>query len=45
MADLEDRHADAWQREEISLRLLENVDRKHRRAGGKIEDSSCRSHE
>ena len=43
MADLEDRHADAGQRQEVALRLLEHFDRQHRRAGRKIEDAMSSS--
>ena len=39
MADLQDRHADARERQQIALRLLEHLDRQHRRTGGEIEDA------
>ena len=39
MADLEDRHADAGQRHEIALDLLEHRHRQHRGAGGEVEDA------
>ena len=46
VADLEDRHADAGQRHEIALRLLENGHGQDRGAGGKVVDAlDSRSHE
>src|SRR6187402_1772825 len=43
VADLEDRHADAGHRQKILAGLFEDLDRKHGRPGGKIENSiRCR---
>ena len=39
VADLHDRHADARQRHEIALRLLEDGQRQHRRAGREVVDA------
>ena len=44
MADLEDRHADAGQRHQVALRLLEHLERQHGRPSGKIENSVRSSH-
>src|SRR4029079_7765353 len=38
VTDLHDGHADAWQRDEIALGLLEHLQRQDRRPGGEIED-------
>ncbi len=43
VADLEDRHADAGHRQEVLACLFEDLDRKHGRPGGKIENAiRCR---
>jgi hypothetical protein len=39
MADLEDRHADTGEGEEIALRLLEDLERKNSRTGGEVMDA------
>ena len=40
MADLEHRHADAGQRQQVLLDLLEHGDRQHGRTGGKVVNAS-----
>ena len=39
MADLEDRHADAGQRDEIALNLFEDRHRQDGRTGGEVVDA------
>jgi hypothetical protein len=44
VADLKNRHADAGQRQQVALRLLEDFDRQNRRPGRKVEDTSHGGH-
>ena len=39
MADFEDRHPDAGQRDEIALNLFQHRQRQHGRTGGEVEDA------
>jgi hypothetical protein len=39
MADLEDRHPHAGQRDEVALHLFQDRHRQHRRSGGEIVDA------
>src|SRR5262245_41339039 len=39
MADLQDRHADAGQRQQVALHLFENGQRQHGRARGEVVDA------
>jgi hypothetical protein len=41
MAHLEDRHADARHADQVALRLLEDGQREHGRAGREVEDAWC----
>ena len=44
MADLQDGHSDAWERQQIALRLFEHFDWKDRGTRREIQDTRCRSH-
>jgi hypothetical protein len=44
MADLEDRHANAWQCDEVALNFFKHRQRHDRRTGGKIVDPMNRRH-
>ena len=44
MADLENRDADAGQRQQIALNLLKNRQRQHGRSGGEVEYTMNRGH-